>query len=231
MVVLSPTTPPSNLRLLTQLRTEFEALRILPRDVPGLASALNAGFRESSAPRIGLLLSDDWLDRQAVEKCLPYNSDIVSSGNRVYGADGVSIFQELGRSIRRSEFLRRDTMEGKARYLQHFFLFRKSKLLEIGGADESLGDFPGIDDFDMIWVLLEHGATVTVVEEQLYNYRDHYGCRLSLRPADEAVATLEKILDKHGVTGSEREKLLCEHGKWYGRPLHQIAEELKSKRA
>jgi len=40
----------------------------------------------------------------------------------------------------------------------------------------------------MIWVLLEHGATVAIVEQQLYNYRDHHGDRLSLRHLEEATS-------------------------------------------
>jgi glycosyltransferase involved in cell wall biosynthesis len=220
IVVLSPRTRTSNLRLLDDLKLEFDNLRIVPRDVLGFPGALNAGFKVASASRIGLLLSDDWLEIQAVELTLPYDTDIVSSGNRVWDAAGKTIFEEVSLMPRMTDFLRCPTLERKARYLQHFFLFRKTKLNEVGGADESLGDFPGIDDFDMIWVLLERGASVAIVEEQLYNYRDHEGDRLSLRPLREAVAVLERILDKHGVRDPERSIVLGEHSRWYGHPLH-----------
>src|SRR5580698_2199396 len=130
---------------------------------------------------------------------------------------------------RMTDFLRCPTLERKARYLQHFFLFRKTKLNEVGGADESLGDFPGIDDFDMIWVLLEHGATVAIVERQLYNYRDHSGDRLTLRSREEATAVLGRILDKHAVIDPERAKVLREHSIWYGRPLHVVFEETRKR--
>ena len=121
-----------------------------------------------------------------------HDADIVSSGTKVFDADGRTEFVEVGSTPRMRNFLQCNTLERKARYLQHFFLFRKSKLEEIGGADESLGDFPGIDDFDMIWVLLEQSATVAIVEQQLYNYRDHSGDRLTLRPSEQATAVLEK---------------------------------------
>lgn len=222
IVVLSPKTRTSNLRLLDDLKLEFDNLRILARDVMGFPGALNAGFKAASASRVGLLLSDDWLDGRAVEVTLPYDSDIVSSGNRVWDAAGKTIFKDVSRTPCTADFLRRDTLERKASYLQHFFLFRKAKLNEVGGADESLGDFPGIDDFDMIWVLLEHGATVAIVEEQLYNYRDHDGDRLSLRPLGEAAAVLERILDKHGVLDPERTIILKEHSRWYGHQLHRV---------
>jgi glycosyltransferase involved in cell wall biosynthesis len=222
LVVLSPKTRTSNLRLLDHLKLEFDNLRILPRDIMGFPGALNAGFKAASASRIGLLLSDDWLEERAIEAALQFDTDIVSSGNRVWDAAGRTILAEVSSAPRMAEFLRRGTMERKARYLQHFFLFRKTKLMEIGGADESLGDFPGIDDFDMIWVLLERGATVAIVEEQLYNYRDHDGQRLSLKPPQEATAVLERILDKHGVIDPERAIVIEEHSRWYGRRLDAV---------
>jgi GT2 family glycosyltransferase len=56
IVVLSPRTRTSNLRLLDDLKLEFDNLRIVPRDVLGFPGALNAGFKVASASRIGLLL-------------------------------------------------------------------------------------------------------------------------------------------------------------------------------
>jgi hypothetical protein len=208
VVVLSPITRQSNLDLLAALNSESDSLRVLPRETMGFPGAINAGFKAASADRIGLLLSDDWLDPRAVEVCSRQTADIVSSGNTVFDADGRTVFPGLGQTPRREEFLRCKTLESRARYLQHFFLFRKSKLLEIGGADESLGDFPGIDDFDMIWNLLEHGASVAIVEEQLYRYRDHSGVRLTLRCRQQAATVLQRILDKHGILEPERSEII-----------------------
>jgi GT2 family glycosyltransferase len=229
VVVLSPKTRRPNLDLLAALKSEFDNLRLLPREVLGFPGAINAGFEAASADRVGLLFSDDWLDQRAVELCLRHDADIVSSGNIVLDARS-TVFEEISHTPRIQNFLQCDTLERKARYLQHFFLFRKSKLQEIGGADESLGDFPGIDDFDMIWVLLEHGATVAIVERQLYNYRDHDGDRLTLRPSKQATAVLERILEKHGVVEPERTKILREHSKWYGRPMRHVFDEMRKNR-
>ncbi len=228
VVVLSPRTRHSNLDLLAALKSEFDNLRLLPREIPGFPGAINAGFEAASAPRVGLLMSDDWLDPRAVELCLPHEADVVSSGNRVWDGAGRTVFEEVSRTPRFQDFLQCATLERKARYLQHFFLFRKSKLQQIGGADESLGDFAGIDDFDMIWVLLEHGATVAIVEQQLYNYRDHDGDRLSLCHF-EAVAVLERILEKHAVVDPERAEIFREHSKWYGRQLHVVFDEMRKR--
>lgn len=226
-VVLSPKTRRSNLDLLGALKSQFDNLSVLPREILGFPGAINAGFRAASADRVGLLLSDDWLEPRAVELCLEHDADIVSSGTKVFDADGKTEFVEVGSTPRMRNFLQCNTLERKARYLQHFFLFRKSKLEEIGGADESLGDFPGIDDFDMIWVLLEHSATVAIVEQQLYNYRDHSGDRLTLRPSEQATAVLERILEKHQVVDPERAAILREHSRWYGRPIHVAFDEMR----
>ncbi len=139
----------------------------------------------------------------------------------MYSADGNTHLKSLGRVANVDQFHRCKTLESQARYLQHFFLFRKGKLLEIGGADESLGDFPGIDDYDMIWVMLEQGASVAIAEQVLYNYRDHEGERLSLKPAQQAMEVLERIFDKHSVAPSEREEIRDLHLQWYGEPLHR----------
>jgi glycosyltransferase involved in cell wall biosynthesis len=225
IVVTSRVTPQSNLDVLAALERDSDQLRVIPRTTPTFPGAINTGFRTASAQRVGLLLSDDWLDPSAVEICLQYDADIVSSGNAVFNESGTRVFEELGRVPRLAEYRRCATKENRARYLQHFFLFRKSKLLEIGGADETLGDFPGIDDFDMIWVLLERGATVAIVEQQLYRYRDHDGDRLTLRPSEQAARVLGRILDKHGIVEPERAKILSEHLPWYGKPMHVAYEQ------
>jgi GTPase SAR1 family protein len=102
--------------------------------------------------------------------------------------------------------------------------------MEVGGLDESLGDFPGIDDFDLIWTLLERGASVAIVEASLYNYRDHHRERLTLRDADQAVRTMGRILDKHGLAGDEKQRVLALHAPWYGRPVHVVHAEMARER-
>jgi len=91
--------------------------------------------------------------------------------------------------------------------------------MDVGGVDEQVG-LTGPDDFDMIWTLLERGASVSIVGEQLYNYRDHSGERLTLRGAQAQIDDLQKILDKHGVHGEERAQILAWHSVAYGLPYH-----------
>src|SRR6266700_1802251 len=90
----------------------------------------------------------------------------------IRAADGVRILEQVSRTTSLEQFRRLPSLERKASYLQHFFLFEKSVLREVGGVDEQIG-LTGPDDFDMIWTLLERGASVSIVPAQLYNYRDH----------------------------------------------------------
>ncbi len=227
IVVYSTRARESNTRLLASLGSGHPGLRVEPEPPQGgFAAAINHGIHLASADRVGLLLSDDWLDPRAVELCMPHQADIVSTGHTVYLADGHTPALAASRPPSLKEFQKRSTLEEQARYLKHFFLFRKAAVLEAGGLDESLGDYPGIDDFDLIWTMLERGATVAVVSQSLYNYRDHQGERLTLRDRDQAQRTLEQILEKHGLRGAEKARVLAIHMPWYGQPVHVAQAEI-----
>lgn len=219
IVVTSPLTRAAILRELRGLRPRYGSLRILPEARHGFAAALNTGIRAAAAARVGFLLSDDWLDSRAVEQCLGHTADIVSTGLRGVAADGVRVLEEVSRTPSLHEFRSLPSLERQASYLQHFLLFRKRALEEVGGVDEQIG-LTGPDDFDMIWTLLERGASVAIVAEQLYHYRDHTGERLSLRSVEAQVADLGKILDKHGVQGPERARIVAWHSAAFGLPCH-----------
>lgn len=226
IVVTSPRTPASNIRILADLERRHHNLRVL-REPPrsGFAGAINAGIRDASTGRVGLLLSDDWLDATAVEECLQRSSDIVSTGAKIYAADGLTRLGELPMSM--SQFEVQPTLEAKADYLKHFFLFVRARLVEVGGVDETIG-LTGPDDHDMVWTLLEHGATVGVTGRPLYNYRDHLEGRLTLRARSDQMVDLGKILDKHGVHGEERMRIIERLSVWYGEPWHVASRRLQA---
>jgi glycosyltransferase involved in cell wall biosynthesis len=227
VVIVAADTRTSNRLRLEELQAEWSTLVVQPQESGrGFAAAINQGIRRSSSARVGFLLSDDWLTPAAVEKCLRYDTDIVSTGLAAFAADGQVALHSVDVDLKSSEFERCPTLESKADYLSHFFLFRRSKIDEVGGLDETLGDAPGIDDYDFIWSLLEHDATVSIVEERLYCYRDHNQDRLTLRPTSEQMATLSRILAKHGVTGRERKRILRSHRRWFGKPIHAVQAEL-----
>lgn len=228
IVVVSPKTPFSNLCILDELKQSYSNIQVLtetPRG--GFAGAINMGIFSASTERVGFLLSDDWLAETAVKDCLQFSSDIVSTGLTVYADDGKRKITE--RAITMSEYDAKPSLEAKANYLKHFFMFSKKKLLDVGGVDESVG-LTGPDDYDLIWTMLEYGATVNVVEKSLYNYRDHFGERLTLRSRVDQVRDLERILGKHGVKEHERKVLIERHSIWYGEPIQVVQEKLETKR-
>jgi glycosyltransferase involved in cell wall biosynthesis len=225
LVVISPLTPVELVFALAKWGRATSALSVLPESGNGFAAALNTGIRASKTDRVGFLLADDWLEREAVETCLAHDSDIVSTGLSVWSEDGCSKFALLDRRPTQALYAALSTIERRAAYLEHFFLFRREALMAVGGVDETIG-LTGADDLDLIWTLLEHGATVTVVPDQLYNYRDHSRERLTLRSPDLQRRDLAKVLDKHGVKGEAREQMLRDHGMWFGAPVHVVAQQL-----
>jgi glycosyltransferase involved in cell wall biosynthesis len=222
LVVTSPDTKAPNRNTLSRLRSQSPTLKVIQQQKAGFAVGLNVGIRSASALRVGFLLSDDWLEPTAVEKAMQRLADIVSPGQTTYAADGKTHMDWASKILTVDEYSRLPSLERKADYLGHFFLFQNRALFEVGGLDESLGDSPGVDDFDLIWTLLEHDASVEIVEESLYNYRDHDGERLTTRRPDEMTATMNRILDKHKVTGSEREQILARHARWFGKPMYAL---------
>jgi glycosyltransferase involved in cell wall biosynthesis len=225
VVVRSARTRPSNLMLLADLASAGGLVVVERPPGAGFVRAINVGIRTVRTPRLGLLFSDDWLEPDAVERCLAHDADIVASSKTAYLEDGVTRLASISPIMTRARYERLTSLARKAEHLTHFLLFRTATLIAVGGLDESLGDFPGIDDFDLIWTLLERDASVAIVEASLYNYRDHSGDRLTLRDPVAARQTLERILAKHGSVGDEREQLLARHSRWFGRPVHVVVAE------
>ena len=222
LVVVSHRTPASNLRAVSRVGSKAGNLIVLREEREGFPAAINTGIDAAACGRVGLLLSDDWLEPNAAEECLKYSEDIVSAGNTVYDAGGVTCLPLIKGIPSTSQFDRLQTLESKARYLSHFFLFQRAKLLEVGGLDETLGNTSGIDDYDLIWVLLEHGASVKVIERSFYNYRDHDGERLTLADPAEIAETMRRILRKHRMPEVELEQRLAKSARWFGRPIQDV---------
>jgi glycosyltransferase involved in cell wall biosynthesis len=225
VVVRSERTPPSNLQVLTDLGKHFVNLAVFLRDKPeSFPGAINKGFRYAKSDRVGLLLSDDWLDEHAVAECLLNDTDIVSTGSTTYFPNG----RVNGRACRHrsiNEFNALPTLEEKANYLGHFLMFRRQFVLDAGGLDESIGNYPGIDDFDLLWTLLEHQASVSIVEKQLYHYRDHDCERLTLQDKATAIENFRKILRKHGVSEDDVFGLVGRYGRWFGKPIYRVIND------
>jgi hypothetical protein len=80
-------------------------------------------------------------------------------------------------------------------------------------------------------VLLEHGASVGIVERFCYNSRDHDHERLTLRPPGEILVVAARTLDKHCVSGVERQRILALRARWFGRPIRVVRAALERERS
>lgn len=218
IVVTSEATPASNRDVLRSVEAEHPLLRVIGRSPgEGFADAINLGFRSATTDRVGLLLTDDWLSPHAVESCLRHDADVVSTGRTACSADGSRTL--WSRVIDQRRFDAIPTLEAKASAIGHFMLFRRDVVLAVGGVDRTVG-LTGADDYDLPWVLLEHGASVRMVGEPLYHYRDHDEERLTLRTQEDQVRDLRRILAKHAVGTEETERLVAAKARWYGVPCH-----------
>jgi hypothetical protein len=216
LVITSVHTPTSNLAILDAMQRDYAQLKIeLRPEGAQFAGAINHGFAIASCERVGILFTDDQIAPETVEKCLPHDADIVSTSR--CGMD-VHLTEKLWENAPDPvRYAKLSTIEQRASYIGHFMLFNRSKVLSIGGVDSNIG-LTGADDYDMVWTMLEAGATVQFVPEVMYLIRDHDGVRLTMRDQQSQIADLRKILTKHGIVGEEAERMVEAKKKWYGTP-------------
>jgi hypothetical protein len=220
IVVVSPHTPASNLAVLGRMAATHPSLDVVLRpEGARFAGALNFGIARATSDRFGLVLTDDWLEPDAVEWCLSIEADIVSTAAAVWDTDGTRRSTALDRRRFRFELGRQPSLERQAQYLGHFLFLSRDAVLRAGGVDEHVGDSPGVDDYHLLWTMLERGASATICERALYNHRDHEGERLTNRAPLDMLATMSRILKAHALPPAEHEALLAWHARWFGRPL------------
>ena len=221
IVVTAQETPADNRRALDAMASQSDRLRVMT--APGdcrFACSLNLGIHEARTERVGFLLADDWLQTDALERCIAHSEDIVATQMTIYDADGSTIFEVLEKT--NEELARRRPVIEKAEYLGHFLLFDRHCLLAVGGVDPTIGT-TGPDDFDLLWCLLESGATAKIVELPLYNYRDHTEAwRLTLQGANDQSENLDRILDKHAVPEASRDEIRRRHARWFGTTIGEV---------
>lgn len=213
IIVRSKNTNESNRKVLDS----YQGIRVLEEEKPNYASGFNTGFFNASTDRLGILFTDDWIEPTAVEECLKYDTDIVSTGLALKDTEG----RTFRLSIPSIQKFHVSPIYEQASQLKHFLLFKKERILEIGGVDDSIGRV-GPDDYDMVWVLLERNATVGIVGRPLYNYRDHEESRITLTDKEKMVADFVKILDKHKITGELREQIIASKSRFFGKRIQDV---------
>jgi len=229
IVVTSPHTPESNLAVLERVAREERRLEPMLRPPgAGFAGAINAGFAAAGCERVGLLLSDDWLEEDTLAACLARSEDLVATGRSAWDADGQRRLWERVPSAEAYARLADD--EERAAYIGHFMVFRRDCFLSVGGVDPDIG-LTGADDYDLPWTLIEAGASVGCVERSLYQYRDHEQQRLTLRDRGAQVRDLARVLAKHGIDGQRAADLIRVKRRWYGEPVYRVLAQFRAEQA
>ena len=185
-------------------------VRMVPRESPKLAGALNTGMRNAATEFTAILLGDDMWAPQAV--------DVLTRG--VERSPGIDVFHSSRvivdendtaiSTVRRArEFTLDEFVNGSQ--AKHLLCWRREVGLAIGGVDETL-DSVGPDDYDFPWSMAEAGARFQPVSDVLYFHRDHRDCfRLTTHlPFDVHVRALRRIHEKHGADPDRSEAALAQ---------------------
>jgi glycosyltransferase involved in cell wall biosynthesis len=175
-------------------------VRVVRSDRPGLAGALNTGFRAARTDFAAILFADDLWAPDAVAVLTDAierhpDVDVFHASRRFVDEEGrpLSTVYEAREHFTLDEFVRGSPVK-------HLLCIRCRTALGVGGIDETLEPF-GPDDYDFPWTLAEAGARFRAVPECLYLIRDH---RASFRltthvPRRVQAGALRRILRKHGV--------------------------------
>ena len=70
IVICAPSTCATNREIVDTFAQNDSRLRVVVQTRHGFPAALNEGVEMAKADRIGLLLTDDWLEPTAIEDCL-----------------------------------------------------------------------------------------------------------------------------------------------------------------
>ena len=137
-------------------------VKIISQTNKGLAGARNAGVLNSKGDFLLPLDSDDWIDKNYIEKTLPLmarNVGIVSSDMQCFGIDNSRI--NIGHISLEEEIT--------ANKIPVCSLIRREAFLEVGGYNSRMAK--GYEDW-LLWIeILKKGWTHTVINEPLFHYR------------------------------------------------------------
>lgn len=150
----------------------------------GPAKARNAGIAAASGDYILPLDADDTLERTCLEKL----ADLASSSGADIAAPSYALFGDEQGTVYTPDPITHPTQ------IPGTSLIRRSKLLEVGGYDESFRI--GWEDYEMWIRMLKAGATVAPTREVLFGYRSYGQSRSHTARAN--IASLEdQVVAKH----------------------------------
>jgi glycosyltransferase involved in cell wall biosynthesis len=203
LVIVDPHTPAKVNEVIDSFRDY--RIKTLVSCHASFGGALNAGIGHSDTDYVCILLSDDKLDRSAVEILQGYikrfpDVDFFYSSRRYIDARG-----QIRTPIMRSrEQFYMDDFKKIGSPVKHLLCWRRVKGVEIGGMDETLS-LHGCDDYDFPWRMAEAGAKFKAIKQCLYYYRIHHDFHRNTThvPTSTRVENLTTMFRKHGVSEQE----------------------------
>jgi glycosyltransferase involved in cell wall biosynthesis/GT2 family glycosyltransferase len=208
IVVDDGSTEPASVQLIERLEREGR-VRVVRKRNGGLSSARNAGLREARGELVLPLDADDLIAPTFLEKTLrvleaepslAWCTSFVEffSGSKPAFAGG---WIPLGHA---PELMLVENLAGSCTAL-----FRRERLEEIGGYDESL---PSFEDWDAYCSLVERGHRGLVVPEFLFRYRIREGSLAHAMAPETRHALRARIIEKHPklMTATTMRRMLAE---------------------
>ena len=184
LIVIDDGSTDNSIDLLHEYYTEITVIKNSTNK--GIAAASNAGLYASTAPYWMRVDADDYLSAEACSHMgviLDNNPEI----DFVY-CDHIRVDVHG----MRAEYVRLDTEKQLYRHGAGI-LFRKSRLLEIGGYDE---EFKNAEDYDLLVRLKKIGSNGFYLPVPLYRYYIHGG---NMTLTDDRKKYWKKVKEKHGI--------------------------------
>lgn len=215
--VLGQTTPPAEVIVCDDGSTDdleraldpfADRIVLLRQENRGAAAARNAATRAASGDFVVILDADDVYESRRIEALIALaraRSDLDIVTTDAYYVTGGS---RTGRFYEANHF---ETIDQRSAILKSCFVggwpgVRRSRLLEIGGFDESLRHS---EDWDCWIRLIFSGSRAGLVDEPLMEYRVTEGSLTSQRVAslESRVAVVEKTAREQHLSDQERRVL------------------------
>lgn len=176
-------------KVLSKLENKIDIL--ITQENKGVSNARNNGIAKASGEYLLILDSDDYFERQFIQKAIPkFSSDsnikIVTCYARWFWSDSnYQVHIPKGEGL--ENFLISNSAIGNS-------IFRKSDFIDIGGYDEEL--ISGYEDWELFIRLHKSGGYTFVIPEVLFHYRKKYNSR-SYNANKKKYELLEYIYLKH----------------------------------
>lgn len=216
-IIVDSDTPDTVKNIINPYQSRYFRIKMLISEEKSMAGALNTGMKYANTEFVCILLSDDLLDKKAVETLQRY----------IKKYPDIDFFHTARRYIDSKGRIRSKIMPSKDNFtldyfkkygspMKHLLCWRREKGLAIGGMDKEVS-IHGCDDYDFPWSMAEAGCRFKAIKECLYYYRIHHDFyRLTTHISiEKQTESLRRMFKKHGVAEAETESYLRAAEKTY----------------